>query len=169
MSKIAYGLRADYAEDGPTPFYGGLIRTSSTSELNVAQALEDGGGVIVVDETAHELVDALDHFPALKRVAVPAGPSPEVLDAYRGRKVGELRDELKALGLPTSGNRETLVGRLASAAAAGLGVDDATDAAVEEHETVEAIQPADTNAAPAGSDDATDGNPAAGTHDSPEL
>lgn len=116
---IAYTLREDYAgtvdqvletdKDGnPTRtqtvpvFQGGVIAVGD-SDFNTLEALEEGGGTIVVDEVARpELVQALDAFPALKRTGVHAEPA--VTADYNSRTVADLRDELERRAITGAGN-----------------------------------------------------------------
>lgn len=93
MSSIAYGLRADYADN----YLGGVIRAGDR-DVNVLEALDDGSGVIVADDTDTELVNALDGRPELKRVAAPDEQQP-VTSRYAEYSVADLRYEAQRRGL----------------------------------------------------------------------
>lgn len=128
MSTVSYALRAEYAGDVEQPtsdggtqtvpaYGGGLIRLDDARDLNLAEALESGGGIITVDETDYSALNALDARPELKRArgeqAAPADTTPNV-GAYDGLNVPELRRELELRGLNTSGRKDELVARLAA-------------------------------------------------------
>lgn len=103
----AFGLRAAYADN----YTGGLIRVSYDRELNVKEALDEGGGTIVVADDDEQLISALDAYPALKRSDAPDDAEPTA-GRYDDATVASLRNDLKVAGLSTSGNRDELVARL---------------------------------------------------------
>lgn len=114
---IAYGLRAEYEgtveQDGAqVPRYlGGLIALGEGRDLDVAQALRDGAGTIVIEETDTLAVVALDAYAPLKRV--PAHDADATIPSqYADRPVADLRADLRARGLDTSGAKTDLVARL---------------------------------------------------------
>lgn len=114
---IAYGLRAEYegtvdTDDGPIAvFQGGLIRVDDARDLNIAEALEAGGGVIVAEDHDYALVTALDEYPALKRVPAPETQEPTV-GRFDGLTALELRAEAVNRDLSTAGSKAELVARL---------------------------------------------------------
>lgn len=64
----AYALRAEFKDT----YAGGTLNAGINGEsLDTLAALEEGAGVIVVDDDDSYSVDALDQAPAFKRVAVP--------------------------------------------------------------------------------------------------
>lgn len=94
MSKVAFELREDHAD----VFIGGSVALADLKTYDVKEALDAGGGKIVLspepdpkkaesdDESKRQaehdrvlreqnLVVALDHFPALKRAAVDSNGS----------------------------------------------------------------------------------------------
>lgn len=95
---VAYELRADYqgtveitTDDGTQEipkFAGGLLNVGD-GDINVAEALEDGGGVIVVQADDQRLRDLLDAYPPLKRSDAPAGAEP--LSKYGRAPLEDLR------------------------------------------------------------------------------
>lgn len=121
MSKVAYELREDHAgtvtqnidgQDVEVPrFLGGLITVAPGGELNVADALEEGNGVIVVDDRDAGHIAALDAYPALKRTKAPAGAEAitGTSSGYDAKSRDDLRDEAKRRGLPASGTKGELV------------------------------------------------------------
>lgn len=112
---VAYALREEFAgtvtqvleadaDGNPTKtvdvpaFGGGLIALGDDDELDLAEALEAGGGIITVDASAKPLaVTILDELPALKRVTTPVGGDPVV--GYRDRTVKANRDEASNRGI----------------------------------------------------------------------
>lgn len=116
MGKVAFALREEFAgtveqveEDGGEPvtvplYSGGLINIGpddETGDLNVGEALEEGDGVLVVDDNDPRVVNALDEYPPLKRVPVPAGR--EVDLGYADRNDADLRAELERRGVTAVG------------------------------------------------------------------
>jgi hypothetical protein len=95
MDTVAYALRAELAgeteQDGETvpSFQGGLLSIAG-DDFDVREHLDQGDGVIVVPAGDHHLIGVLDVFPALKRVATPAGAEP--ISPYERRSTDELHD-----------------------------------------------------------------------------
>ncbi len=112
-STIAYGLRAAHLSDGAEPFLGALIRIGESRDLNVAEALEQGDGRIVVAAEDYVAVNALDAFTALKRLPAEDDDA-GALAVSRWDKllVGPLREALATRSLPTTGNKPELVALL---------------------------------------------------------
>jgi hypothetical protein len=113
---IAYALRAEYegtVEDfdgGTVPrFLGGILAVGPRS-IDVRAELKAGGGTIVVDESDTLLVNVLDGYAPLKRVA--AHDAPATISPYDGPKVDELRAEASLRDLATGGTKAELVARL---------------------------------------------------------
>lgn len=107
MDTVSYTLKAEEQDS----FLGGLIRAGDDRELDLADALQAGDGVITVDLTDYQLVNALDAVEALKRVS-PDGEPEVTVGKYDGVTVPELREQLRNRELPTGGNRDELVERL---------------------------------------------------------
>ena len=109
----AYGLRAEYqpTDDGEPRFGGGQLARSDGSTFDLAEALEEGDGVIVVSGADHNLTTLLDSHPALKRIGVPDGASPTTTP-YEARNVPTLREDLRTRDLSTYGPRAVLIDRL---------------------------------------------------------
>lgn len=106
-------VQREHDEDEGTEvpiFTGGIIRAGD-SELDVAKALEEGNGVIVVDDKDPAAIVALDNYVALKRVAVPEGAEPVVGD-YASRSANALKAEAKRRDLSAGGSKDELVARL---------------------------------------------------------
>lgn len=113
---IAYELREAYAgtveqvltvDDKGDPvdtqtvpaFSGGVIALAE-SDLNIVEALEAGGGRIVVDENTVEgqqAINALDYYPALKRVAVEDGDT--AVNPLERMSSTQLRAEARRRGI----------------------------------------------------------------------
>ena len=109
-STIAYELRADHEADGPEPFTGGLITLGAGRDLNVAEALEpDGRIVIAVDD--HTAAIALDAYTPLKRVAVSDADELTVT-RWDAVTYAELQAEARRRELAAAGKRDDLVARL---------------------------------------------------------
>ena len=85
---IGYKLRED------AEFEGGVIDIGRPESFDVAAALEEGNGVIVIDATDTAAAWHLDNYPPLERVAVE--DDAEVLAALRkeleARTVADLRE-----------------------------------------------------------------------------
>jgi hypothetical protein len=133
---IAYELREAYAgtveqvltvDDKGDPvdtqtvpaFSGGVIALAE-SDLNVAEALEAGGGRIVADENTVEgqqLINALDYYPALKRVS--AEDSDTVVNPLERMNNGQLRSEAARRGvkIESGANRDAILKGLTEQAA----------------------------------------------------
>jgi hypothetical protein len=109
----AYGLRAEYqpTDDGEPRFGGGQLARSDGTTFDLAEALEEGDGTIVVSGADHNLTTLLDSHPALKRIGVPDGASPTTTP-YEARNVPTLREDLRTRDLSTQGRREDLIVRL---------------------------------------------------------
>lgn len=108
MSHVAYALREDYAgtveQDGvQVPLYtgGSLAIDDDRQHFDVRAELDDGDGTIVVTETDLPLVIALDQYPPLKRVKVPAGRPPA--NPYAKVNAAGLRARASELGLEVHG------------------------------------------------------------------
>lgn len=125
MGSVAYALRdehegtVDLEVDGEAQtvpkFGGGLIRTGADSEIELREALDEGDGVIVVDDTDNAAIVALDGIVALKRVAVPEGAE-TIAGGYEDRDNSALRAELNRRGVQGAGNKnhDELVAALVS-------------------------------------------------------
>lgn len=113
-TRVAFALREEYAgtvlqretEDDPgteVPVFGGGLIGAGDRELNIAELLEDGDGTIVVEPAEHPLtLVALDEYPALKRVPVPAGAQ-AVTTGYADQSATKLRDEAGRRGIAGAG------------------------------------------------------------------
>lgn len=103
MSTIAYALRAEHTGtvevDGETvpAFGGGLLNIDDTRDLNVAEALEAGDGIIVVDDSDTLAIARLDAYPPLKRV--DAAEHVLTVDQYADANRAALDTELKRRGI----------------------------------------------------------------------
>ena len=116
MGAIAYALRDEFtgtvdqretedAEPVTVPvFTGGPISVDTDREIHLGEALEEGGGTIVIDDGDGALIVALDGYPALKRVAVPEGAEPVAGD-YDSQTNAALRAELNRRGVTGGGNK----------------------------------------------------------------
>jgi hypothetical protein len=104
---VAYALREEFtgtvtqvleadADGKPTktleaPKFSGGVIAAGDEDLNLAELLEEGNGVIVVDPTANPLaVVVLDELGVLKRVPPPADAAAAV--GYRDRTATALRE-----------------------------------------------------------------------------
>lgn len=151
MSTIAYALRADFAgtvervlstdaagepvdvETVPR-FLGGIVSIDDARDLDVAAALEEGNGRIVVDDSDLMAINVLDAYPALKRVGAEDDDRLTV-DRYADANVRELDRELRLRGI-------TGLDTAKPAKVAALHADDARQAAgipVPDTYTVEAL------------------------------
>lgn len=126
MGTVAYELREDFA--GTTTVYdteedreagngrevdvyqGGSFALQDGSTFDVKGKLEEGDGVIVVDDAHAHLIDVLDARPELKRAKAPEGQAP--ISGYGHRTAADLRQELASRGLATGGNKDALIERL---------------------------------------------------------
>jgi hypothetical protein len=116
---VAYALREEYtgtvtqvleadADGKPTktleaPKFSGGVIAAGDEDLNLAELLEEGNGVIVVDPTANPLaVVVLDEIGVLKRVPPPADAAAAV--GYRDRTATALRERAGARGIAGTGN-----------------------------------------------------------------
>lgn len=128
---LAYGLTAEYdgtvdiqdpeGEEGTTiavPKFGGGLLATPNGDLDVAEALEEGEGVIVLDAAEHTAVaELLEAYPALHRVAVPAGAEPIVFegpganDDYNSRTAKSLKADAASRSIDgaASAKKEDLV------------------------------------------------------------
>lgn len=105
---VAYSLRAEYEDN----YTGGLI-VAGDSDFDVKAELDAGDGTIVTDVPAE--IQALDDYPALKRVAVPADRLPrEAPDPDEASKA-DLVKQAEELGVSTSGTKAELAERIAAA------------------------------------------------------
>lgn len=107
MDTVSYALKADEVDS----FRGGVIRAGDR-DVDLAEALNAGGGVIVAALTDYELVNALDGVDVLERTAPGTGADVPTVSPYAGTNVEGLRDELRRRNLPTGGKREELEQRL---------------------------------------------------------
>lgn len=118
MGHIAYELRDAYAgtvlqretESDPgteVPYFtGGVINIGpddETGDLDVRLALDEGDGVIVVEDRDPRVITALDEYAPLKRTAVPEGRESVTLTDYAGAKATTLRGELARRGVRQAG------------------------------------------------------------------
>lgn len=143
MDAVAFALRAEYEghvdvelEDGSTetrPKFGGGLLAVGDGDFNVGETLEEGSGTIVVYAHDSRLIDLLEAYPALKRVAVPAGAEP--INPYVRRSRDDLRLQASLRDLEGLGNASH--DRLATALlahdgelAAGVGGAEAAEEAV---------------------------------------
>lgn len=107
MSQTAFALREDYQgeievelADGTKEqraIYQGGVLALGPSSVNVGELLEQGNGVIVVEQGQAELVELLAEYGPLKRVGVPDGARAVSLWATRPRAV--LLEEARRRGL----------------------------------------------------------------------
>lgn len=112
MDAVAFALRAEFEghvdvelEDGSTetrPKYAGGLLAVGDGDLDVGQALEDGDGTIVLYAHDSRAVDLLEAYPAVKRVAVPAGASP--INPYARRTHDDLKLQASLRDLEGVGN-----------------------------------------------------------------
>jgi hypothetical protein len=122
MPPVAYALRDELAgtvqqvpvdEDGNEleaitvpAFTGGVIVVdrggNEPDGFDVREAIDEGGGLIVVDENDAYLIGALDQYPALKRVPAPEDAKPAV--GYEHRRATDLREELERRGVTGAGS-----------------------------------------------------------------
>lgn len=116
MDLISFGLTAEYEgtvdvvlEDGTTEerdkFQGGLLYVGD-GDIDIAAELANGAGVINVMLTDQRAIDLLDAYPALKRVATPAGAQP--YSPYHRRTLETLQHEASLRDIPGSGSRSKL-------------------------------------------------------------
>lgn len=103
MGATAFTLREDYAgtvdqagEQVPA-FTGGLISIDEDRDLDLREALDEGNGFIVIDDSDGALELALIEVPVLKRVPVPEGA--DVRNPWLERNVRALRAEAKRRGI----------------------------------------------------------------------
>lgn len=143
METVAFALRADYEgevdvtlEDGSVEtrpkFAGGLLAVGD-GDFDVAEELEAGDGYIVVYEHDSRLVDLLDIYPALKRVATPAGA--EAVNPYLRRSHDDLKlqaslRDLEGLGHASKGKLSDVLLAHDAELAAGVAPGEAAEAAV---------------------------------------
>jgi hypothetical protein len=139
-SAAAFALREEYegtvtqiAEEGAEPvevpaFTGGVI-AAGDEDLNVRELLDGDEygppGVIVVDRSATNIVNALEQYPPLKAVTPPAGAT--ALTEYDGATATVLKRELERRGITGTGKRDDLEAALrAHDAGHGEGLDELT-------------------------------------------
>jgi hypothetical protein len=113
MGKIGYALREEFRgtvvqrvdEDDPgnevNLFQGGVLNIGD-KDLNVAEALEEGDGVIVVEDLDPRVSTALDGYPALERVPVDGRQA--IAGGYADRSATDLRAELGERGIVGAGS-----------------------------------------------------------------
>lgn len=124
----AYALAAEYAET----FAGATVNHPTRNTVDIAQLLDQGGGVIVVATNDHALVGALDAVPVLERLpAVPDGAAKTALTVYDAVALPELRETARDRGLRVASNasRATVVALLVAFDHGDLRTDDAPPAA----------------------------------------
>lgn len=132
---IAYALRAEYHDT----YVGGVLALGDTS-LDVRQALQDGGGVILVEETDTMRTVTLDEYPPLQRIDPPAAgtvlpvgyvdpdPPPKPVEI----PIADLRARAKTLGVESPGrSREEITAAIAAAEAAAAPAPTVPDATPE--------------------------------------
>lgn len=107
----AFALREEYAgtvvqnidgEDREVPVFSGGVVNGGDVDLNIAELLTEGDGVIVVDPRDPVVLAALEEYPALKPVGVPDGADP-INDRYSSKGVTELRRLAKRAGIERMG------------------------------------------------------------------
>jgi hypothetical protein len=107
-----YATQADKDEGNgqEVPAYTGGVIAVGDGEFDLGAALDEGDGTIVVDDADYALVNALDEYPALKRVAAPDAGADEVDDLDR-LGVRDLRRLAGEAGLEGAGraNRDALI------------------------------------------------------------
>jgi len=139
-STIGYALRAEYdgtvedfdGQTSPT-FLGGVLAVDG-HDFDVRAELEQGSGTITVDANNVALINALDEYAPLKRVAVDENAG-EPITGHDAKPVAELREELRRRELDASGNKADLVARLTAADAAIAAGDPIPEAAAGEPAT----------------------------------
>jgi hypothetical protein len=112
MGSIVYGLREEYAgtviqRDKPgdegvevPKFSGGVVSIGNEGEsLDIAEALEEGGGEIVVSDTDQRAVIALDEYPALKRLRTSDDPPDTPTIGWADRLKVDLVKEADSRGI----------------------------------------------------------------------
>lgn len=113
-------------------FQGGRLALADGTTFDVGEKLEDGGGLIVVDDSNLFLTDVLNSYPALKRASVPEGATANATLADLSKTT--LKQRAGAAGLKTSGSKEDLVERLeAHQAAVEAGDQEAADDSTPEN------------------------------------
>lgn len=112
---LAYALRAEYEDI----YTGGLI-VAGDSDFDVKAELDAADGVIVTDSPA--IIQALDDYPALKRVPLPddwydrqVGGPPVEKPVVDETSKDDLKKQAEDLGLATSGTKAELAERIAAA------------------------------------------------------
>jgi hypothetical protein len=87
----AFELREQHKPDGEEPFVGGSFALRDGTTFDLAEALEQGGGVIVTDDEA--VIEHLRNSEVFKHATLPEGAAPsfdaaaaseEELDAFVG-------------------------------------------------------------------------------------
>lgn len=106
-------------------FSGGVIALAET-DLDLAEALEAGGGRIVVDENTLEgqqAVNVLDYVPVLKRVGVDQADKP--VNPLERMNAGQLRAEAARRGvkIEAGANRDAVLKGLTEQAERAAGDD----------------------------------------------
>lgn len=149
MGSIAFALSEEYAgtievfdtvEDHEAGngrevpvFQGGNFARPDGTTFDVGAELEEGDGIIVVDDRDQVVVESLKLYPALKQVPVPEDR--EALTEYDGASRAALRAEAKWRGLAGSGTKEELAERLKANDAAVQAGDQEAAAAERPEET----------------------------------
>jgi hypothetical protein len=115
MGLRAFTLTDQYAgtqEDGETPIFGGgQIAKMDGTTFDLAVALEDGEGTIVVDDM-DPLCEQLTILDAFEEVAAPAAPEPEQGDYLDGLNLKQLKAEADERGIPNSGTKAEVADRI---------------------------------------------------------
>jgi hypothetical protein len=110
-------------EDVDAELFGGSVTLADGTAFDVGAALEEGGGVIVTNDT--HLIGALDLYPALKRAAVPPNATPLEADVdWNTKTVADLeaeierrnadRDDDEKIEVAPPGNKPELVAAIAA-------------------------------------------------------
>lgn len=112
MSSIAYELREEYQGTVPQTvgdeefevdvFQGGVI-AAGERDIDVKAELDAGGGRIVVSEDEVLAVNALDAYPALKRIGY-VDDAGEAVNPYELVKATDLKADANARGLEGAGS-----------------------------------------------------------------
>lgn len=140
MPLHAFGLTAEYegtveVDGAEAPRFGGTLTVPPDGRtFDVAAALRDGNGKIVVTDADPYLLNVLDNYDALKRVALGDADLAAVRSSYEGRILADLRDEAARRGLTIeAGVRKDALIRALVAHDAGISAGDDTLAPTHDH------------------------------------
>jgi hypothetical protein len=111
---IAFAPRAGYSAESV-----GTVAVGDGT-LNVTEALNEHGGVLVVPDSDTLLALVLDEHPALKRVGIPDTVD-EVVDHLTDLPASALRQEAQDRGLKASGKADDLRAAIRAHDAANAG------------------------------------------------